>query len=221
MNHNRAQQVNANSSAIARYSSTRESRLAAGNVAGPSLVPMRSLRWKWQRRSTSASVQRPGDHEHRWPHCRVQRSEDQLCRNAPRQVRPRWAARLAANRGRESAQQIPKRVVTSSPAKGWVLFALRGATGDANSHNRPHNEESGTSPILRIGGAGEFAHFRAALNLRPGEKIALQAFCAQSSLYRAGQSWPARRIAPPLSDSPVLAPLCFSCQRSPITPQAH
>ena len=63
MNHNRAQQVNANSSAIAKYSSTRgfpfSLHLAAGNVAGPSLVPMRSLRWEGERRRTSASVKTP------------------------------------------------------------------------------------------------------------------------------------------------------------------
>jgi hypothetical protein len=98
MNHNRAQQVNANSSAIARYSSTRESRLAAGNVARPSLVPMRSLRWEGVEAKHVGIGADPGDREHCWPHCRVQRSENELCRNAPRPVRPRWAARLAANR---------------------------------------------------------------------------------------------------------------------------
>jgi hypothetical protein len=119
---------------------------------------MRSLRWEGVEAKNLGIGADPGDREHCWPHRGVKRSEDQLCRNAPRPVRPRWAARLA-NRGRESAkhvvsgtanhqerfnrsshlarlgaesdQQIPKPVVAPSPAQGWALFALRAATGDA------------------------------------------------------------------------------------------
>jgi hypothetical protein len=204
-------QTAAQSQSIPARASPVFTSVSGWELAGPSLVPIRSLRWEGVEAKNLGIGADPGDREHCWPHHGVKRSEDQLCRNAPRPVRPRWAARLA-NRGRESAKQVVSGTANHQPfiAPGTSRCRKRPANSQACGrsrprpglgalcasgrhrrrcpHNRPHDERTGTSFILRIGGAGEFAHSRAAPNLRPGEKIAPQAFCGQSPLYRAGQS---------------------------------